>query len=268
MAKKLHASEIDARARIARASAFSVYMYFHRARYVSPDFGSMAAAAAHAADLEARHAPKRALIYADCEGVRLPVPDDLRAAASAHSRGECEMENKDYSARSAALRALKKSGRDPKHHTISQGTNGRWCAVPNFGRGPLENKEAAPIFPPANETRRNELKRATAEAASKKGKSVGVIATMDAKKPGLGKRAQAIASAEAGKLPSPPDFSAETHTRFRPRLAELVSLVKKGDIKALEAFEIKAVSTSPKAMARYRDLAVVALKAKKAKADV
>lgn len=88
MAKKVHPAEIDARRRIADATAFSVYMYFHRARYVSQDFASMAAAADHADALEAQHAPKKALIYADCAGVRLPVPDDLRAAASAQSRGE------------------------------------------------------------------------------------------------------------------------------------------------------------------------------------
>lgn len=78
----------------------------------------------------------------------------------------------------------------------------------------------------------------------------------------LGKLAQKIADAEAGKIPKAPDFTAETHKRFRPRLAELEALVKAGDIKGLKAFEINPISTSPKAMDRYRNLAIAALSAR------
>lgn len=78
----------------------------------------------------------------------------------------------------------------------------------------------------------------------------------------LGKRAQAEADARAGKLPAAPDFSAATHKPYRKRLAETVALVDAGDIAALEAMEIKTYSSSPKAIARYRDLAVLALKAR------
>lgn len=75
----------------------------------------------------------------------------------------------------------------------------------------------------------------------------------------LGKRASAVAAAERGELPPAPDFSAATHARFRKRLAEIVALAGAGDIAGLRAVQINPVSTSPKAMARYRDLAVVAL---------
>lgn len=81
--------------------------------------------------------------------------------------------------------------------------------------------------------------------------------------PKHGKRAQALADAFAGKIPKAPDFSAETHRRFRPRLAELEALVKAGDVKGLHAFEINPISTSPKAMDRYRKLAAIALEARK-----
>lgn len=77
----------------------------------------------------------------------------------------------------------------------------------------------------------------------------------------LGKRASALAAAERGEMPPPPDFSAATHARFRARLAEIVALAEAGDAAALRALVIKPVSTSPKAMARYRDLAIMALKA-------
>ena len=66
-------------------------------------------------------------------------------------------------------------------------------------------------------------------------------------------------------LPEPPDFSAETHKRFRNKLASVVELARAGDLKGLRAFEINPVSSSPKAIARYRDLCVVALEAQAAR---
>lgn len=74
-----------------------------------------------------------------------------------------------------------------------------------------------------------------------------------------GKRAAALEAAQRGVLPNPPDFTAATHRRFRPKLAKLVELVEAGDIAGLKAIEINPVSSSPKAMAKYRDLAVAAL---------
>jgi len=41
-----------------------------------------------------------------------------------------------------------------------------------------------------------------------------------------------------------------------------MALAKAGDIAALQAFEINPVSSSPKAMARYRDLCVIAITAR------
>ena len=81
----------------------------------------------------------------------------------------------------------------------------------------------------------------------------------------LGQRAQVAADAKAGKMPVPPDFSAETHSRYRDKLAALVKLADKKDLKALKAFAINAISTSPKALDRYRGLAVTALTARASK---
>jgi hypothetical protein len=77
-----------------------------------------------------------------------------------------------------------------------------------------------------------------------------------------GRRAEIAENAAHGILPPVPDFSAETHRRFRGRLAEIVRLVEAGDVAALKAVEIKTYSSSPKAIARYRDLAVQALEAR------
>lgn len=78
-----------------------------------------------------------------------------------------------------------------------------------------------------------------------------------------GKRAQAEADAAAGIIPAAPDFSAETHKPYRAKLAQLVELVEAGDIAKLKAFPINPYSSSPKALDRYRNLAVIALKAQK-----
>ena len=77
--------------------------------------------------------------------------------------------------------------------------------------------------------------------------------------PVVGKRQAIQDQAESGALPQPPDFSKATHARFRTKLAQIVALAEAGDVAALLAFEINPVSSSPKAMARYRDLCVIAI---------
>ena len=66
-------------------------------------------------------------------------------------------------------------------------------------------------------------------------------------------------------MPPVPDFSADLHKRNRGRLAQLVAMAGAGDVAGLEAFPIKPNCTSPKAMDRYRNLCVAALKARAAK---
>ena len=80
--------------------------------------------------------------------------------------------------------------------------------------------------------------------------------------PVIGKRQAIVDLAQSGTLPTAPDFSKPTHARFRAKLAQIVALAEAGDIAALQAFEINPVSSSPKAMARYRDLCVIAITAR------
>jgi len=80
--------------------------------------------------------------------------------------------------------------------------------------------------------------------------------------PIVGKRQAILDQAQTGALPPAPDFSKPTHARFRAKLALIVALAEAGDITALQAFEINPVSSSPKAMARYRDLCVIAITAR------
>lgn len=78
----------------------------------------------------------------------------------------------------------------------------------------------------------------------------------------LSKRAQVAADAAAGKLPTAPDFSAPTHARYVKKLAEIVALVKAGDIKGLKANDVQPLSSSRAALCKYRDFAIVALEAR------
>ena len=80
--------------------------------------------------------------------------------------------------------------------------------------------------------------------------------------PVIGKRQAVLDLAQNGVLPQAPDFSKPTHARFRAKLAQIVALAEAGDIAALQAFEINPVSSSPKAIARYRDLCVSAITAR------
>ena len=80
--------------------------------------------------------------------------------------------------------------------------------------------------------------------------------------PAVGKRQAILDQAQTGAVPQPPDFSKPTHARFRAKLAQIVALAEAGDITGLQAFEINPVSSSPKAVARYRDLCVIAITAR------
>lgn len=105
--------------------------------------------------------------------------------------------------------------------------------------------------------------RATATAAE--GQSLIQITkpvqAMSPISPKPGKRKAIIEQAQAGALPAAPDFSKPTHARFRAKLAKMVAYVEAGDVEGLKSVEINPVSTSPKAMARYRDLAIIAIEA-------
>ena len=105
-------------------------------------------------------------------------------------------------------------------------------------------------------------RKAAVKVATEAAPEAPAKAEKPAKAKPLGKRAAILEAAQRGELPPVPDFSAETHKRFRPKLAKVVEMVEAGDIEGLKAFHINPVSSSPKAIARYRDLAIIALEAR------
>jgi len=104
-----------------------------------------------------------------------------------------------------------------------------------------------------------------AAEAPKAKRGRGKPASAHAKAPGA--RAAIIEAAEAGVIPAPPNFEAATHARFRGKLAEVVAMVERSDVEALASYEYRGfLSSSPKAIVRFKDLALTALRALAAKA--
>lgn len=88
--------------------------------------------------------------------------------------------------------------------------------------------------------------------------------------PRISKRAQAaadaLASAQTGKLPAAPSFDAATHDGYRKRLLALLAAGKAGDLATLVGDATEPKGSSRVIICRWRDLAIVALKARAAKA--
>ena len=71
---------------------------------------------------------------------------------------------------------------------------------------------------------------------------------------------EAEEQAKLGKMPQAPDFSAATHTRFRPALIEVTTMANNGDVDGLKRFAPKGfIGSSLKAVLRYRDICILAL---------
>lgn len=111
---------------------------------------------------------------------------------------------------------------------------------------------------------RNELAEKAKSISAANGKTP---VKAKAKKSGRYDWTGAEEAAAKGTIPTTPDFSANTHKCYRPRLAEIEKLVKKGDVKALKAMKDSDFRKdgSPLIMNRYRKLAITALEAKRAR---
>jgi len=148
---------------------------------------------------------------------------------------------KRFNAQRAARKALGADAHEGTHFRTTKVEGGfTWEAI-----APEPAKTTAPSATPttAPEGRKPEPKDGAADSS-------------------LGRRAAAEVAARQGHLPTPPDFSAATHARFRAKLAKLIAMAEAGDAEGLKAVAINPVSTSPRAMARYRDLAVIAIEAR------
>jgi hypothetical protein len=93
------------------------------------------------------------------------------------------------------------------------------------------------------------------------------VLKLNPRKPNKGDRARydwkaAREAAAKGKLPAAPDFSANTHRSYRPALAAVVELVSKRDLAGLQAHKVHGTCSSPQAIKKFREIAILALKSK------
>ena len=133
-----------------------------------------------------------------------------------------------------------------------------WFVQPATPKAPAAPK-AAPA-PKAPKAAKPAKAAAPAPAPAPKAPPAGTtLQAMPALLKGREAWAYATAAAAEGVLPAQPDFTAETHARYRARLAKLVELQQAGDIAGLKAITIKAADSSTIPLARFRDLSIQAL---------
>jgi len=191
-------------------------------------------------------------------------------------------EPKTYDTKFNAQRGAQRTGLKPAEFEVFKTLNGRFgwrrlAAEPTEALGPVEAAPTEDAYEPPAFLRRTEKVEAAVDpepvrsipvseltADSHPIAAAGAVSWSAGMK--TSKRKAIIEQARAGALPAAPDFSKPTHARFRAKLARLVALAEAGDVEGLKALAINPVSTSPKAMARYRDLAVVAIEARKSAA--
>lgn len=248
MPAKLHPADAAAARIIGRASRFEIALFRGQGRYAKADAATLTEALKAATRLEAEIANGRtAMIYAITTEGRsaLVTPATLQAM-------ETNPMQPTYSTKFNARRAAEKAGTPGDRIEVIKTPEGySWRETP----GASAASEPIPAAEPASSAKVAKVKRDRAPSAP--------VPPGVAPKPRQRMSFEALeASARAGNLPEPPDFSAATHSRFRGKLARLADLAAAGDVEALRAFEINPVSSSPKAMARYRDICVIALEAR------
>lgn len=266
---------IDAQS-IARAARFDVTIFLGTGRYWTEDRATLAEARQRASEMAAEVKNGRlGMVYAVTpEGRSIFVPPSFQPATPID--GEPEMSSKELSATSIAIMTATLLGEAAyKRANSKEAAKKRFINVANDkgidGDAILASPDpkaalAAAINPRTPSVEKGamgameRMADAKAKIAKAKGKTNTTPKPKVEKTPG--KRAAILAAAEGGQVPDAPDFSAETHKRFRPKLAEVIAMVEAGDLKGLKAFKIKPVSSSPKAIAKYRDLAVIALEAR------
>lgn len=236
-ARRPHPADVANANVVASAVRFEIALFLGVGRYATDTAETLEEARRKAARLVAMHRNgRRPLIYG--------VTADGRSGLVIDTPNT-EDRMKTYAKKFNAQRAAKAAGHEPDEIEIMKTKDGFTWRVKRQRKSAADVRDAKLA---ANPSREPPTDRAKHSATPKRA---------------FGKRATIEAAAREGKLPEPPDFSAPTHTRFRNKLASVVEHAKAGDLKGLQAFQINPISSSPKAIARYRDLCIVALEARR-----
>lgn len=264
--KKIHPADQADRDAISTATKFNVHLRRSPTSKVNHEAATLAEAVAAYDALRSKDENRRPIIYAITPtNASIPVPQDMIVANRSPMDIVPEGDNPTEAEAEAAERDAAFHCPPPMAETIAEDDD-----IPAFLRAGYASKaEAEPVSINSPEFAEHPIAKANAASwPTGKGKrkpKVEKPADSEApkadRKPS-GKRAEILAAAQAGTIPDAPDFSAETHSRYRKKLGEIVALVEAGNIEALKAFPINPISSSPKAMDKYRNLAVIALEAR------
>lgn len=239
--KKIHPADQADRDAVSTATKFNVHLRRSPTSKVNHEAATLADAIAAYDALRSADENRRPIIYAITPtNASIPVPQDMIVANRSPMDVLPEGDNPTEAEAEAAERDAAFHCPPPMAETIAEDDD-----IPAFLRAGYASKNAAEA--PIAEPKPAKPSKAEAPKADRKP---------------TGKRAEILAAAQAGTIPDAPDFSAETHSRYRKKLGEIVALVEAGNIEALKAFPINPISSSPKAMDKYRNLAVIALEAR------
>lgn len=245
---------------------FVTTIFLGRGRFDKHSSTNLAQAREVAAQMTAHYKNGRvAMVYAMLPGERqVLVPETFHI-------GETAMESKPHAKRFNAQRqaksALGPGAQEGVDFTTSKNADGLWEWIkaniaPAAVEKPADQLADDPISNRIREgaAKRRE-KRAAREAKPKPAKAAEATrAAVDPDRT-LGKRAQAEADARAGIMPDKMTLL-PADKRYQKFVDALHDMADKGDAAGLRAYEIKTYSSTPKRMAKWRDLAVLAIEAK------
>jgi hypothetical protein len=271
MAKTPHPADIAANAAIARAVSFNVHLRIGPFDKTNRPAANLAEARSIAASLQIENRGKPALIYAITpEGTSHLVPASYQPAPPAKSKEEPKMS--EFTAIQIAQLSTVLTGGGVKRSNSKEAAAKRFRVIAD-NAGADADKALGMEFDAAKDyltgvkngvSKKPDLVAAAPAVTVTEAPTAPKVAKPKAEKAEAkpaGQRAAVLEAAKSGTLPSPPDFSAKTHERFRPKLARLVEMAEAGNLDGLKAEKINPVSSSPKALAKYRDLCVTAIEA-------
>lgn len=288
-AKKIHDADLADRKKVATATHFNVHLRISPAEKINREAATLIEAVTIADEIGKTASGKTPMIYAITpEKFTVLVPADMvheaRLDAKQIAKG---MSGTELSKLTAIItgggykRANSKAAAEARFIKIAMEAGIKNAA--DIARGPYdfaehiirEHQAGRGLTVAEVKTARNPDDMSLSEIADKieasNPRSRRTIQTDDGPvhpepRPAIGKRAAILEAAQRGVIPDAPDFTAPTHARFRKKLAEIVVMVEAGDIDGLRAIVINPVSSSPKAMDKYRNLAVIALEARQKEA--
>lgn len=255
--KKLHAADAADIAAVATAVSFNAHLRLSPTKKINEPAATLIEAVRKADEIKAAHPGRNVLIYAITPaGTSVPVPFSMQDEARAKPLDQLG----DLSSQGTGIdqEPVAAGQGEPLGDLIDEGKIATDEEVPGFLRRSHADQIAAvaPVDMNLGAASPADAEKAAAKAPRAPRKA--------AEPKPAGKRAAAIEAAQRGEMPAAPDFSANTHKPFRKKLAELIALVEAKDIAGLKAYKINPISSSPKAMDKYRNLAVIALEAQAA----